>query len=149
MRTNNDILCPLSSDLVNESVTRTISFLVIGLALLSLYTGSFWVAVFLLIDFSIRAFTKTTSLLKRIAAGIANFLAIKPSWANAAPKKFAAALGFLVAGSIALFQLLGLVLAAEITGAVLIFCAVLETAFGVCLGCYVYTYLVIPFLRKK
>jgi hypothetical protein len=68
---------------------------------------------------------------------------------NVAPKKFAAALGFLVAGSIVLFQLLGLVLAAEIAGVVLIFCAVLETAFGVCLGCYAYTYLVIPFLGKK
>src|ERR1700722_6519262 len=124
------VSCPISPDRINENVARTAAFFVISFALPGLYLRNPFIFALLAIDFALRAFTNGNySLIKFGSKQIVNILEIKQKPADAAPKKFAAGLGVFFSLLIGALLLLGLSLAANITGAVLLFCAVLEGGF--------------------
>ena len=149
MESNNYISCPVSVNRVDESVVRTVSIFVFTITLIILYTGNYFISGFLAIDFAIRAFTNgNASPLKIISKKIAEIFKFKKKPIDAAPKKFAAGLGLLFSTLIALFQILHLTTFAQLTGGILIFCALLEGLAGICLGCIVYSILILP-LRNK
>ena len=104
----------------------------------------------LAVNFALRAFTTGhLSPLKYVAKGIADQLRLAKKPVDAEPKKFAAALGMAFSIFIITFQLSGFILAANLVGAILIFCATLEAGFNICLGCIVYTYTVLPFHTRQ
>lgn len=133
----------------DECVVRLIAAQVIIIALVSLGTYRIWPVLALTTDFALRAFTVRTSPLAAIAKGIAALLQVKPKPIFAAPKKFAAALGFVFSFLVLLFLLLRLYPAAYVVGGILIFCALLEAVFKICLGCYVYDWLVAPLVNRS
>jgi hypothetical protein len=103
---------------------------------------NYFLALFLAIDFSIRAFTNgKLSVLKLIGTITAQLLKIEPKPIFAPPKKFAALLGFIFSLLIAALLFLQLNTIALTIGSLLIFCAILESVFGICIGCYVYTFI--------
>jgi hypothetical protein len=65
-----------------------------------------------------------------------------------APKVFAARLGFLMTTVIAGLFIFNLKIASILVVGILIFFAGLEFLFAICVGCMIYTYLILPFYKK-
>jgi hypothetical protein len=144
-----EVICPVSTNRVNENAARASAFFVITIAIIGLYLHSPALFAFLAADFALRAFTNGHySLLKFGSKKIVTILEIKAKPTDAAPKKFAAGLGMAFSITIALLQVSGYYLAANLTGITLLFCALLEGAFGICLGCIVYTLFILPLGKK-
>lgn len=106
-------------------------------------------AIFLSVDFGIRAFTSQHSLLSILAKAISNILHLKPKPVFAAPKKFAALLGFIMSTIILTLLHFNLLTGAYIAGGVLIVCALLESLFNICVGCLVYNFIVAPLVNQR
>lgn len=133
----------------DEYVIRITAAIVVILTLIILFAQSEILAIFLSLDFGIRAFTTQSSILSLIAKAISGSFRLKPKPVFAAPKKFAALLGFLFSTTIFSLVHFKLLTGAYIAGGILIFCAVLESAFNICLGCYVYNLVVAPIINQK
>lgn len=138
-----------SSNHVNEKVVRLIAAQVILLTLITLLTGWTWLALFLAADFALRAFTRVPSPLAAIAKGLTKTFGLTPRPIFASPKRFAAALGFIFSLGITVFLYLHYPVAANVIGGVLIACAILEAVFNICLGCYVYNWIVVPIAHRN
>lgn len=133
---------------IDEQVARIIGAAVIILTLVIVVSQWKLPAIFLVADFALRAFTRFPSPLSLAARFIQKRLGIRPRPVFAAPKKFAAALGFVFALAILILLYSGLTVWACSVGGVLLLCALLESAFKICLGCYVYHWIVAPLTRK-
>lgn len=133
---------------VNEQVVRVIAAQVVLLVLVALQTQWLFIMLFLALDFGLRAFTNIVSPLAFVAKKIVNLLALKPSYIFAGPKKFAAALGTVFSIGILFLLLAELNFYAWAVGLTLIVCALLEAAFKICIGCYVYNWFVLPFEKN-
>lgn len=133
----------------DQNVTRIIAAEVAVLTILTLIFG--WnFPVFLLVgDFALRAFTKQTTPLSAIAETIAESTALAPKPIYAAPKKFAALLGFIFSLVILISIYYNLTTIIYLAGSILIICASLEAALNICVGCYVYSLLIAPFVNYK
>lgn len=133
----------------DENVVRIIASQVIAISMVSLFTQRVWPLSLLLVDFALRAFTLGPSPLAAIAKMIVRVLKLKPKPIFAAPKKFAALTGFIFLMMILLLFLLNLYPAAYLVTGILMVCAVLESVFKICLGCYVYNWFVAPVVHRK
>ena len=134
---------------LNENIVRIVALLVVIATLVTLAYSWVFLAAIIAVDFALRSFTRVTSPLAYIAKSVSRYLKLKSKPIFAPPKKFAAALGFIFSVLIALFLYLNLLIPAYITGLILIICATLESAFNICLGCYVYNWIIVPFNRIK
>jgi len=144
------ITCPISTDRINENAARTVAFFVIFLTLVGLYFNSWPLFLVLGLDFGLRAFGPGQfSLLRQTARWFTQLLNLPEKPTDAAPKRFAAGIGWgfslVIAGLIALQWFSS----AAIVAGVLMFCALLEGTWGFCLGCVAYSTLVRPFLKEK
>ena len=68
-------------------------------------------------------------------------MSIRSNLIDRAPKRFAAALGFVFSIFIASTFFFGLVLSSKVITITLLVCAMLEAFLGVCVGCYVYHFI--------
>ncbi len=144
------VICPVSEEKVNENVVRIIAFFTILVVLAGVYFKSSIVIAAIAVDFYLRTFTSGTfSPLKYISKRFSNYLVASPKLVDAAPKKFAAGIGFLFTLSIAGLLLFHHYIAANSLAAALLICAGLESFKGFCVGCLTYTYIVLPFLSKE
>lgn len=140
------LTCPISKDRINEQITRLSAFLGILFIILGFAFDLPVLFVFLLIDFFIRAFTKITfSPISYISRSVANCLNLKEKRIDKAPKIFAARLGFTIVLATTLFYFFNMNTAALITAGIFVFFATLEFALAICVGCILYTYIVLPF----
>jgi Domain of unknown function (DUF4395) len=136
------IVCPHDTDTVNERVARVIAALVIIFTVVSLFTVSPFIMLFLAVDFGMRALRfQQYSLLRLLAAVSANVLLIAPRFVSAAPKRFAAGLGLVLSLAIGGLLFTELHILTAVCGGMLIGCAALEAFAGYCVGCTVYTLL--------
>ena len=135
-------LCPISKNSVDSNETRIVAFFVVVLVCTSVYFSNYLISGLLAIDFAIRAFSNSNlSPLRLAAMGIRKLFRIKGKRINAAPKKFAAGMGMVFCCLIAVLQWMDFTLASQLVGIALIFCALLECAFGFCVGCKIYSLL--------
>jgi hypothetical protein len=65
-----------------------------------------------------------------------------------APKIFAARLGLVMTSVITGLFIFELKVASVIVASILVFFASLEFFFAICVGCMIYTYLILPFYKK-
>ena len=145
-----NISCPVSAERINENVARVAAFFAMVIAAAGVALNSYIIIIALAIDFALRAFTQgKASPIKFLSKQVVQLLKIKEKPADAAPKKFAAGVGMVFCISIACMLLFNYFLAAAVIAGLLIFCALLEGAAGICLGCIVYTLIVLPFLKHK
>ncbi len=138
----------LSYGRVNETAIRFIGGFVALLTVAAIATKIFWIPLYLAIDFFFRAFTDIKPPLGLLAKFITEKLQLNPKWIFAPPKKFAALVGFIFSVAITILLLLQLDVAALAVASVLLICAILESAFGICVGCYFYDWFVAP-LRNR
>jgi len=145
----NNLVCPISDKRVNEQVTRLNAMFAIGIVVLAFVMNSVALFVFMMADFFIRAFTDLKfSPISFVSHYLSNALNLPVKLIDKAPKVFAARLGFLMTTVISALFVLDLNLASIIISSFLIFFASLEFLFAVCVGCMIYTYLVLPFYKN-
>lgn len=144
------VICPVSEEKINEKVARIIAFFTILIVIAGVCFKSPVVIAALAIDFYLRTFTSGKySPLRYISKRFSNYIGLSPKMVDAAPKKFAASIGLLFTISIAGLLSFSHDRSADILAAVLLICAGLESFKSICLGCIVYTYIVLPFLSKE
>jgi hypothetical protein len=141
-----ETVCPISQEKIDENKARIVAlFVVITVGTSVVYLNNFYGTVMLIglaFDFFIRTFTSgKASPLRFFAITVSKVFRIKPKLTDAAPKKFAAGMGMVFCLIIAALLFFELNLAAQIVAIMLVLCAILESAFGYCLGCKIYTFL--------
>jgi hypothetical protein len=142
------ILCPISNERINEHVTRINALFGILLLVTGFLTNSVLFLLFLMADFYIRAFTKLKfSPISYASQWLTNTLNLGEKSIDKAPKIFAARIGFLMTLVITVLFLLDFVTASFIFGGILVFFATLEFALAICMGCIMYTHLILPFYK--
>lgn len=144
------LICPVSNERIDEKAVRGTALLSFIIALLFTVKPNLYAAGFLAIDFYSRAFgMKNTSILACSGAGLTQFVPFRSKEIDKAPKIFAARIGFLFSITAFLLMLPHYNLAAQIVMGVLTLFSFLEWSVGFCMGCYVYSYAVLPFFGKK
>ncbi|NOR76567.1 MAG: DUF4395 family protein [Draconibacterium sp.] len=142
------LLCPISNEKINERVTRINALLGILLIVAGFVFNSVLFIAFLLADFYVRAFTAAKfSPISYASHRMANALNLQKKSIDKAPKIFAARIGFFMTLAITILMLLNLSTAALVIAGILIFFASLEFALAICMGCIMYTYLILPFYK--
>lgn len=131
--------CPVSGVKVNENVVRAIALYTVIITTVSLYFNLYALTFLLSVDFAIRAFTDGEySVLRQLGLKTVSVLNIKAKPVDAAPKKFAALLGYLFSINIFVFQFFDIAIISQVLGFMLVVCALLEGVLGFCVGCVVY-----------
>ena len=115
-----------------------------------LITGWALLPAILALDFFIRAFTKLRySPLSWLGYQLVSAIGTRPVPIDKAPKVFAARIGFLLTALTLLAALVSMPLLSYISGATLVLFAFLECGLNFCAGCWVYTFVVYPLVRKE
>jgi hypothetical protein len=142
------IVCPISNEKINERITRLNALIGIVILVLAFTFQSVAFLIFLLADFFIRAFTKTRfSPISYASHFLSNALNLSEKRIDKAPKIFAARLGFLMTFIITALFLAGLTTSAIIVAGVLVFFASMEFILAICMGCIIYSYVILPFYK--
>lgn len=150
MASINNLICPVSPNRVDENQVRVTAFGVIIIMGLFFMTQNPLFPAFLMLDFYIRAFTRLKdSPLSFLAKLIVRMLKTTPLMIDKAPKMFAARIGLLLSTIIVTAFLLGFPLLVYVLSATLVVFAFLECGLNFCAGCYIYTYVVYPLVRKN
>lgn len=145
----NSLICPISTHRTNKNAVRITGFLVASSIVAYSLTSNITIILALSIDFYIRAFTNLTfSPLSFIASKLSSLLKLKVISIDKAPKIFAARVGFIFTLTITTLSLINPV-ASLIVSFILMSFALLESLLNFCVGCVVYTYLVLPFYKKS
>ena len=127
-----------TSSQLDENVIRLVAIQTIIIVLTSVTFRADWLLYLLSIDFMLRGVFKIPSLLSVLAKGILYIkpLAVKPVFAP--PKWFAARIGLFFSLIAAIGFTFHFNYFALTVCIILAFCAFLEAAFRVCLGCYLH-----------
>ncbi len=142
------IVCPISKDKVNEQVVRLNAIIGVLLVIAGFAFDSVFYMLFLMSDFFIRAFTPARfSPISFVSHWITNTMRLGDKQIDKAPKIFAARLGFLLLLMLNILFLTGAQAPAMIVGGIFVLFAMLEFALAICIGCIIYTYLVLPFYK--
>jgi hypothetical protein len=144
------VICPLSPERVNENSVRITGFLIAVLLSIYLVSDSIYIIWLLMLDFFIRTFTPLKySPLSALASALTRLFRLPVIKIPKAPKIFAARVGFVFTLIIALLHYSGMRVSGAVLGLVLIVFALLEAALNICVGCQVYTYIILPFYKKE
>ncbi len=134
--------CPVSFKQVDENAARINAVLSAISVLLFLVTSYKFIMFFLAIDFFIRGFIDPLySFYSAISKTFLRMSNIRPKLIEGSPKIFAAKMGFVFSTLIILFSVLDLQIVVRIIAIALIFFALLEGAFGICVGCNIYSFI--------
>ncbi len=130
--------------MVPESNVRIVAAQVFVVALLSLAFLQPWFMFFLALDFFLRTFVSPQLSLLAIMARTVFVPLIKAEsrLISYPPKKFAAAIGLFVSAGGFLFGLIGFTIVFVVFASILLFFSFLEAAFGLCVGCRIFAFLV-------
>lgn len=133
----------------DEHTIRIIAAFIIVITAITLITQSKILAAFLFIDFGVRAFTRKPSILAAAAKFIGSKMKFQPKPILAAPKKFAAKLGFIFSFIVFLSFLFEQTASGYIMGGILLFCVALESFLNICLGSYVFNWIITPIENQR
>ena len=127
----------------NETAARLVAAGVVVISTTFLLTNSTLVLVALAYGFAARvaagpAFSPLALLVTRVVTPKLNF---NHKFVPGPPKRFAQTIGLVFSSSALLLALLDFSLAAKLVIAGLIFAALLESVFAICLGCIAFSYL--------
>ena len=144
-----NLVCPTSPLRINENVARMTGFMMATMMALYAFTGSIALIMVIVLDYFVRAFTTLKySPASWLASGIVQHLRLPEVPIDKAPKIFAARVGFLfAAAALGLFSIEHRI--SVTVGLILMGFALLESVFNVCVGCVVYTYLVLPIFHRR
>jgi hypothetical protein len=143
-----NIVCPVSDEKIPENLPRVIAFFVTLLFGLYLITGFLAIPILLAFDFFARGFNYISlSPLCHVSKFLLQLTGRPQKLIDKAPKLFAARLGFIFSLLISIFAGLNLRYIPESLSLVMIAFSFLEWAVNTCVGCILFTWLVLPFSR--
>ena len=132
-------MCPVSFEKVNENIARVTAVQTVLTILIFLFSPWKWIILIVTADFYIRGFWKPEySLFAWISKKILLPFKIKPAMIDAAPKIFAARVGFIFSCMLLICWVFNLTIVALIIGVMFAACAFLEAAFRFCVACKMY-----------
>lgn len=136
--------CPINNKQTDEHVVRLNALLVVTLlALVLLAPPLRWLISLVAADFAIRGFGNAFySPLVQINKPLTEALRWQPRLINLAPKQFAARIGFILSALSAIFFLAGWSLTGSGLASIVLFFALLEGAFGFCVACLLYPFVI-------
>lgn len=142
----NSLICPVSPKTINKRAVR-VGAITTAILLIAFAVTQFWlILVFVVADYAIRVLTPFTAPVSWSARGVVKISNIEPKPMNKGPKIFAWRLGFLMAvAAILIFPFsipASLVVALALAGLNL-----LDGVGNLCVGCLIYTYIVLPAIR--
>jgi hypothetical protein len=138
------VVCPISSLRINGNAVRITGFMMAAMIALYAFTDSIYFLLAIAIDYFIRAATPVKySPFSWLASKIADAFHLANHPIDKAPKIFAARVGFLFAFTAALLYFINPT-ASLVVALSLMFFALLESVFDLCVGCIVYAYVVLP-----
>ena len=144
----NNLVCPISSEQINEYASRVTATVIVSLITLFLITQNVWFLIFATFDFSFRVFEKLKySPITWLVSKFFNITNLPKKLVNKAPKVFAARLGFFLSAlSLVLFFFFPT--SAIVIAGILAVCIFADAAFNFCIGCVIYHYIVFPFYKN-
>lgn len=132
--------CPVDFIAINENKVRVTGLMVLLLSVGYMVIETPYIPAFLVVDFYLRAFHQGKySPLNWVSTRVEKMGWIAVKWTDRAPKRFAARIGFLLTDLIFIAAIVELHAAAYWLAGVLILFSFLESFFGFCAGCYVYS----------
>ena len=150
MKLFEQLICPVSPERVDENRVRVTALAVVFTMGAYFVTGFALFPALLVVDFFIRAFTPLKySPLSYLAHHFVKVIGTQAVLIDKAPKVFAARIGFIITSITTLGALLGWPLLADVSGSVLVLFAFLECGLNFCMGCWIYTFVVYPLVRKN
>ena len=150
MKLVTQLICPVSEEHVDENRVRVTALGVVFTMGAYFVTGSPLLPALLVVDFIIRAFTRLNySPLSYVAHHFVKVIGTQPVLIDKAPKVFAARIGLILTSITTMGALLQWPLLAYISGSVLVLFAFLECGLNFCMGCWLYTFVVYPLVRKN
>ena len=132
--------CPISKDKIDGNIPRINGFISLIFIALGVFNYIFW--ILLTIDFFLRSFTMKYSPIANFSKLVLNTLKIEGEPIDAAPKKFAVRIGLMMSIILITISLFGY---HEFSVYFSVFFSIpvfLETFFGFCLGCKMYSLLI-------
>jgi len=143
-----DIVCPVSSERLNKRACRVGATLTAALLLLFFLTNWWPVIAFILLDYVVRVFTRQTAPIAMLSNEILRALRVAPVSMDKAPKAFAWRVGFIMAAASAAAFPFSTVVSADLALALAAF-NVLDGFCNFCVGCILYTYVILPRMRPE
>ena len=148
MKNMKQLICPISNEHINEKVTRLNALLGVIIIVTGIVFNSVIIFALLTADFYTRAFSNARfSPVSYLSHRMANALNLERKEIDKAPKVFAARMGFVMSLTITVLMLLQFNTAAFAVGGILVFFASLEFALAICMGCIIYSYIILPFYK--
>ncbi len=143
------MICPISTARMNEYTARFTGGVMATLLALYALSGNRTFVTASLLDYCVRAWTPmSSSPASWLAAQLVRRTPLPEIHIDKAPKIFAARVGFLVALTSILVSVRSL-RASRGVACLLMGFAVLESVFNVCVGCLVYTHVVLPWATRR
>lgn len=143
-----NINCPISKDKADENIIRIASLLSLFVLTIGTLLRFEFIIFLLAVDFAIRAFTDGKySIIRTLSKKIGILFKLREKHIDSAPKKFAAGLGAAFSIIIGIFLLTGNIFLAYAVAVILGICALLEGIFAICIGCHIYSWLIIPLIK--
>ncbi len=142
-------VCPVSSEKIDSWASRLTVFFNVLILVAFLFTGNGGFVVVSALDYGIRAiFDSRWSPLSFLATKLLAIAGVPKKYVGKAPKLFASRVGFLCATSSALLFPVAPTASLVVAGMLTVF-AILDSVFGFCVGCLLYTYLVLPLYKAR
>ena len=142
------LICPVSNEIVEENAVRITGFMIASsLLIYFMVDQGLFIGMAVAADYFIRAFThRKYSPLSWLANQLSRRLHLSEKPIDKAPKIFAARVGFLFAFAGAIISLFS-PLAGTIILGILCFFALLESLGNICMGCLIYTYVILKLFK--
>ena len=141
-------ICPVSTQMTNEKVSRMNALFTVLFVLAYVISGSSLYAMLLFIDFLLRNVNQgRLSPIIRMNKYMVGALSLEPRMINAGPKVFAARVGFVLSFLVMVLSITATHAAAMVPTGVLGLVSFLEMAFGYCVACKLYPF-ILPFNDK-
>ena len=143
------LVCPISGVRVRQDVVRVTALLVAALAIGYLVTRATWIPLLLVVDFIARGFGyRSATVLGRIAHAVVGATKRPAVMIDLAPKQFAARIGLLFSVGMVSAHWSVPTAAMGLAGVLTLF-ALLEGVGNICAGCLVYSYVMVPWARRR
>lgn len=142
-----NLICPISPDAIDKRAARVGAALTATLLVAYAFTGVWPLLVLVVADYVVRVLTPYRSPIARAGGAVMKVVGLSPKRMNKGPKIFAWRLGFLMAAA----SLLLLPISPTASGVVAVVLAgfnVLDGVFNLCVGCVIYTYIVLPYFGR-
>lgn len=142
-----NLVCPISPETIDKRASRLSAGMTAGLLVAYGITGLWPILAFVVFDYVVRVFTRQRAPVSWVACHIVQAIGLESRPTSRGPKMFAWRVGFIM--SLVALALAPLSPTASVIAAVaLAGFNVLDGVLNFCVGCVIYTHLVLPYYTR-